>query len=184
VIEFPPYWTPEQFRAFVDFVPPKQYKLAFSLAFYAGLRLREQHIVVSSHDDFRTKSDNSRRIPIAPALADELDAYTAREGGATWVPLANEPSTRINAITQPTPGIATAVGVEGVIVRTTDGGESWTTQGKIERYHQTMKNLIKLDPYYYPEELERALGSFVDWYNNERYHVALCNRRPVYVYKG
>jgi transposase InsO family protein len=59
-----------------------------------------------------------------------------------------------------------------------------TTQGKIERYHRTMKNLIKLDHYYYPEELERALASFVDWYNNERYHESLQNLKPVDVYQG
>ena len=31
------------------------------------------------------------------------------------------------------------------------------TQGKIERYHRTMKNVVKLDNYDFPEELERAL---------------------------
>jgi hypothetical protein len=30
------------------------------------------------------------------------------------------------------------------------------TQGKIERYHRTMKNVVKLDNYYAPEELEKA----------------------------
>lgn len=59
-----------------------------------------------------------------------------------------------------------------------------TTQGKIERYHRTMKNLIKLDHYYYPEELERALAGFVHWYNNERYHESLQNLKPVDVYEG
>jgi integrase len=93
--EFPPYWTSAQFRSFVDFVPPEQYKLAFCLAFYAGLRLREvtflrwedvkeTHIVVSSHDEFRTKSDNSRRIPIAAALAAELNKHPDRQGGVIW----------------------------------------------------------------------------------------------------
>lgn len=59
-----------------------------------------------------------------------------------------------------------------------------TTQGKIERYHRTMKNLIKLDHYYFPEELERALSSFVHWYNNERYHESLQNLKTVDVYEG
>ena len=40
------------------------------------------------------------------------------------------------------------------------------TQGKIERYHRTMKNVIKLDYYYAPEELEKALEKFVHRYNN------------------
>ena len=44
------------------------------------------------------------------------------------------------------------------------------TQGKIERYHRTMKNVVKLDNYYAPEELESALEKFVHIYNNERYH--------------
>ena len=44
------------------------------------------------------------------------------------------------------------------------------TQGKIERYHRTMKNVVKLHYYYSPEELEKALERFVNHYNNERYH--------------
>lgn len=35
------------------------------------------------------------------------------------------------------------------------------TQGKIERYHRSMKNVVKLDHYYCPEELNQALESFV-----------------------
>jgi len=35
------------------------------------------------------------------------------------------------------------------------------TQGKIERYHRTMKNVIKLQNYYFPEELEREIAAFV-----------------------
>ena len=31
------------------------------------------------------------------------------------------------------------------------------TQGKIERHHRTMKNVVKLDHYYAPEELVKAL---------------------------
>ena len=47
------------------------------------------------------------------------------------------------------------------------------TQGKIERYHRTMKNIVKLDNYFCPEELEAALEIFVNTYNNERYHESL-----------
>ena len=32
------------------------------------------------------------------------------------------------------------------------------TQGKIERYHRSMKNVVKLDNYYFPGELEAALA--------------------------
>jgi transposase len=58
------------------------------------------------------------------------------------------------------------------------------TQGKIERYHRTMKNVVKLDNYYCPEELERALEKFVYTYNNERYHESLQNLIPADVYYG
>lgn len=58
------------------------------------------------------------------------------------------------------------------------------TQGKIERYHRTMKNVIKLDHYYSPEELRRAIEAFVNYYNNERYHESIKNLRPLDVYIG
>lgn len=58
------------------------------------------------------------------------------------------------------------------------------TQGKIERYHRTMKNVVKLDNYYCPEELEAALEKFVNTYNNERYHESLQNLTPADVYYG
>ncbi len=58
------------------------------------------------------------------------------------------------------------------------------TQGKIERYHRTMKNVVKLQHYYYPWELEAALRDFVAYYNNERYHESLDNVTPADVYFG
>jgi len=58
------------------------------------------------------------------------------------------------------------------------------TQGKIERYHRTMKNVVKLDNYYRPEELINALDKFVFIYNNERYHESLQNLTPADVYYG
>src|SRR5690554_5908284 len=58
------------------------------------------------------------------------------------------------------------------------------TQGKIERYHRTMKNVVKLDNYYAPGELENALEKFVDRYNNRRYHESLENLTPADVYFG
>jgi len=58
------------------------------------------------------------------------------------------------------------------------------TQGKIERYHRTMKNVVKLEHYYFPWELEGALRDFVAYYNNERYHESLDNVTPADVYFG
>jgi len=40
------------------------------------------------------------------------------------------------------------------------------TQGKIERYHRTMKNVIKLENYYLPWELEQRIGELIEYYNN------------------
>jgi len=58
------------------------------------------------------------------------------------------------------------------------------TQGKIERWHRTMKNVVKLQHYYFPWELEAALRDFVGYYNNERYHESLDNVTPADVYSG
>ena len=58
------------------------------------------------------------------------------------------------------------------------------TQGKIERWHQSMKNQILLNHYYSPGELEQAIGKFVEYYNNERYHESLDNLTPADVYHG
>ncbi len=52
------------------------------------------------------------------------------------------------------------------------------TQGKIERYHRSMKNLILLDNYYSPAELEAQISEWVDHYNNHRYHEAINNVTP------
>ena len=58
------------------------------------------------------------------------------------------------------------------------------TQGKIERWHQTMKNRILLENYYLPDNLEQQIGAFVDHYNNHRYHESLNNVTPADVYFG
>jgi putative transposase len=58
------------------------------------------------------------------------------------------------------------------------------TQGKIERYHRSMKNVVTLDNYYCPEELEASLSSFVHYYNHNRYHESLNNVTPADVYYG
>jgi putative transposase len=38
-----------------------------------------------------------------------------------------------------------------------------------------MKNVVKLENYYYPWELERAIAEWVEHYNHERYHESLDN---------
>ena len=58
------------------------------------------------------------------------------------------------------------------------------TQGKIERYHRSMKNVVKLDNYFSPEHLERKLNEFVYYYNYKRYHESLQNLTPADVYYG
>jgi putative transposase len=58
------------------------------------------------------------------------------------------------------------------------------TQGKIERYHRSLKNLINLDHHYFPGELEREIEAFVEYYNRERYHESLNNLTPEDVYLG
>jgi len=58
------------------------------------------------------------------------------------------------------------------------------TQGKIERWHQTLKNRILLQNYYLPGDLEAAIGRFVEHYNHRRYHESLSNLTPADVYFG
>ena len=58
------------------------------------------------------------------------------------------------------------------------------TQGKIERWHRSMKNVVKLQNYYAPSELERAIAEWVEYYNHQRYHEALENVTPADVYFG
>ncbi len=58
------------------------------------------------------------------------------------------------------------------------------TQGKIERWHQTLKNRILLENYYLPGDLEARIDTFVDHYNHRRYHESLDNITPADVYFG
>ena len=58
------------------------------------------------------------------------------------------------------------------------------TQGKIERWHQTLKNRILLEHYFLPGDLEAQIEAFVDHYNHQRYHESLNNVTPSDVYFG
>ncbi len=58
------------------------------------------------------------------------------------------------------------------------------TQGKIERWHQTLKNRILLENYYLPGDLEAHIEAFVEHYNHRRYHESLKNITPADAYFG
>jgi putative transposase len=58
------------------------------------------------------------------------------------------------------------------------------TQGKIERWHQTLKNRILLEHYYLPGDLERQVAAFIELYNHARYHESLGNLTPADVFFG
>jgi hypothetical protein len=58
------------------------------------------------------------------------------------------------------------------------------TNGKLERYHQSIKQEVNQVPYEVPSDLEVAIAGFVDYYNNRRYHKALSNVTPDDVLHG
>ena len=58
------------------------------------------------------------------------------------------------------------------------------TQGKIERWQQTLKNRILLENYFLPGDLEAQIAAFVADYNGCRYHESINNLTPADVYFG
>ena len=58
------------------------------------------------------------------------------------------------------------------------------TNGKLERYHRSIKREVNQVPYEFPGQLERAIADFVDYYNYRRYHKALGNVTPAEVLYG
>jgi len=58
------------------------------------------------------------------------------------------------------------------------------TNGKIERYHRTIKGELSLMPCEMPGELEEAIRKFIEYYNYRRYHEGLGNVTPYDVYTG
>ena len=58
------------------------------------------------------------------------------------------------------------------------------TNGKLERYHQSIKRDVNQVPYELPADLEAAIAAFVSYYNYRRYHKALGNVTPSDVLKG
>ena len=58
------------------------------------------------------------------------------------------------------------------------------TNGKLERYHRTLKGEVNQLPYEMPSDLEAAIVAFVSYYNYRRYHKALGNVTPSDVLRG
>jgi len=58
------------------------------------------------------------------------------------------------------------------------------TQGKIERWHRSMKNQVLLEKYYLPGDLKVRISEFVNYCNAERYRESLNNLTPEDVYIG
>jgi putative transposase len=56
------------------------------------------------------------------------------------------------------------------------------TQGKIERWHQTLKTRVLLENYFLPGDLEAQIEAFVEHYNHQRYHESLKNVTPADAY--
>jgi transposase InsO family protein len=58
------------------------------------------------------------------------------------------------------------------------------TNGKVERYQQSLKREVNQLPYELPSQLEKAIADFVDYYNYRRYHKALGDVTPADVLNG
>jgi putative transposase len=58
------------------------------------------------------------------------------------------------------------------------------TNGKVERYQQSLKREVNQLSYEAPSQLDKAIADFVDYYNYHRYHKALNNVTPADVLYG
>ena len=58
------------------------------------------------------------------------------------------------------------------------------TNGKIERFHETLKARLNLLVYTSPEQLRAAMAEFIEFYNQRRYHEGIGNVTPADVYYG
>ncbi len=58
------------------------------------------------------------------------------------------------------------------------------TNGKLERFHQTLKARVNLLVYTSPESLRSAMAGFIEFYNHRRYHEGIGNVTPADMYYG
>jgi len=58
------------------------------------------------------------------------------------------------------------------------------TNGKLERFHETLKVRMNLLVWASPEELRAAIAEFIEFYNQRRYHEGIGNVAPADVYYG
>ena len=58
------------------------------------------------------------------------------------------------------------------------------TQGKIERWHQTLKNRILLENYFISADFEAQIEAFVDHYSHRCYQESINNLTSADVYFG
>ena len=58
------------------------------------------------------------------------------------------------------------------------------TNGKLERFHETLKARLNLFVYTSRELLRAAMADFIRFYNHERYHEGIGNVTPADVYDG
>jgi len=58
------------------------------------------------------------------------------------------------------------------------------TNGKIERYHKSLKEVVKRHIYDCPNQLKAEIGKFISNYNKKRYHESLGNVTPDDVFFG
>ena len=58
------------------------------------------------------------------------------------------------------------------------------TNGKIERWHKSLKEKIKRHIYDCPNKLKAEIGTFISDYNKSRYHEGIGNVTPNDVFYG
>ena len=58
------------------------------------------------------------------------------------------------------------------------------TNGKLERFHETLKARLNLLVFTSPEALPAAMAEFIEFYNYHRYHEGIGNVTPADVYFG